>query len=743
MRRLLFLAISTVLILSSCSQSHDLVKDGKSDYKIFVSDKAIAPEKYAAGQLQTYLYEISGCKIDITHQAVENGKLIYIGFKDAPSSMIENLKPADFGNEEYMIRSDGNNLLIAGGDTRGTLYGVMGYLSDYLGCRWFTREVAKIPSQPTIALSKIEDRQKPAFEYRDMDWRESLDTTWVIHNRLNGMRVGDSLGGNYITYPFVHTFYQLVSPEKYFHSHPEYFSEVNGKRIGENGQLCLTNPDVVKVATATVFDWIKTHPKASVFSIDQNDGEGYCKCKNCRALDEKEGSHAGTLLAFVNQIADTVAKVYPKVKLQTLAYAYTVVPPKNIRPADNVLIRLCHYEYCAAHPIESCVINKPFLNQLDQWKQIAKGRITIWDYYTDFRNYLMPYPNFGSFSHDIKFYVDNGVKGLFAEGDADGGGEFAELRSWVIAQLMWHPDQDAQQLIKEFIDNVYGKAAEYIASYIQLLQKQITPDTHLSIWAEPYDVNYLNRSTIQKSDSLFALARKAASGDTALSARVELAYLPVLYTKLYSFSQGGTAYIDRQNLPDALHQFNELVSRYHITGLGADTKTYGSMEGFLNRIQLATISEFYTDWWVIGPFDNTDHKGLYKIFPPEQGFDSTQEYAGANGKKLLWKKYDDNTTGYIDFNSLFGSPENVVAYARRIITLPEDKTIKFGVGNNDGIRIWINGKLVFDRATAAIGPNQNTFSIKLNKGENTVLVKVDQLRHGWGFYLSKMDDTES
>ena len=184
------------------------------------------------------------------------------------------------------------------------------------------------------------------------------------------------MGGTYITYPFVHTFYALVPPEKYFSTHPGYFSEINGKRVGKDAQLCLTNPDVVKVAIATVFDWIKTHPKANVFSIDQNDGEGYCECKYCKALDEKEGSHSGTLINFVNQIADTIAKVYPKIKLQTLAYAYTVVPPKNIRPADNIMIRLCHYNDCASHPIEGCEVNKPYLDQINQWQDIAK-EITI------------------------------------------------------------------------------------------------------------------------------------------------------------------------------------------------------------------------------------------------------------------------------------------------------------------------------------------------------------------------------
>lgn len=736
--RSLLLAIFAATILSACSQNQQLVKNGQSDYKIFVSDKAIAPEKHAAEELQTYLYKVSGCKMEITHQQGNDEKLIYIGFKDAPASITGNLNPAEFGKEEYIIRSDGKNLLIAGGETRGTLYGVMGYLSDYLGCRWYTREVAKIPSSPTLSLTKIEDRQKPALDYRDMDWRESLDTAWTIHNRLNGMQVGDALGGSYITFPFVHTFNALVPPEKYFKTHPEYFSEVNGKRTATLAQLCLTNPEVVKIATATVFDWIKTRPEVSVYSIDQNDFGGRCECKHCTALDTQEGSPAGSLLAFVNQIADTVAKVYPKVKLQTLAYDYTVVPPKNIRPADNVIIRLCHYDYCAAHPLTGCIENKPFLEQLDQWKKITKAGITIWDYYTNFRNYLMPYPNFASFSHDVKFYADNGVMGLFAEGNANGGaGEFAELRSWVIARLMWNQDQDASKLIDEFVDNVYGKAAKHITAYIKLLHDQVKPDTHFGIWPEPFDVSYLDRSTIQKADSLFALAKKAAEGDTALTARIELDHLPILYTKLYYFAQGGTAYISKEELPAALSRYNNFITKYHITGLGADLETFGSVPKFLEKIQLAANTTFYTDWLISGPFDNTDHKGHDNVYPPEQGFDSTQTFTGAKGQKINWKKYQDNTTGYIDLNKVYGPSENVVAYARRIVTLPEAKTVKFGVGNNDGIKVWMNGKLVYDLAGAAPGPNQHFFTATLNKGENTVLVKIDQLKRGWGFYFTE------
>ena len=84
--------------------------------------------------------------------------------------------------------------------------------------------------------------------------------------------------------------------EEYFDSHPEYFSETNGKRISKRTQLCLTNPDVLKIAINRVREWIEEEPDVKIISISQNDWYNPCECKNCRTIDEKEGSHSGTLI---------------------------------------------------------------------------------------------------------------------------------------------------------------------------------------------------------------------------------------------------------------------------------------------------------------------------------------------------------------------------------------------------------------------------------------------------------------
>ena len=153
-----------------------------------------------------------------------------------------------------------------------------------------------------------------------------------MRNRLNGKYslATEEWGGKIDYQGFVHTFNGLVPPEEHFATHPEYFSEIDGQRVGERSQLCLTNPDVLRVATETVYRWIAENPAASIISVSQNDWHNYCQCANCSALAEKEGSQSGPLLHFVNGIAAPRGKTsgyyhrYP-------AYQYQAEGPRTVK----------------------------------------------------------------------------------------------------------------------------------------------------------------------------------------------------------------------------------------------------------------------------------------------------------------------------------------------------------------------------------------------------------------------------
>src|SRR5690606_21605830 len=245
-----------------------------------------------------------------------------------------------------VLRSVGDRIVLSGGRLRGSLYAVSRFLQDYCGVRWWTPWASRIPRTPDLQVPELNVRTAPAFESRDPFWYCAFNEDWAVRNFSNGQsaRIRPERGGAVRYKGFVHTFYPLVPPEKHFESHPEWYSLIKGKRTHERAQLCTTNPRLREFMVERVREWLREEPEASIISISQNDWYNPCECDACMAIDDAEGSHAGTMLALVNYIAEKLEPEFPHVAFDTLAYQYTRKPPKTLRPRDNVIIRLCSIE---------------------------------------------------------------------------------------------------------------------------------------------------------------------------------------------------------------------------------------------------------------------------------------------------------------------------------------------------------------------------------------------------------------
>ena len=119
----------------------------------------------------------------------------------------------------------------------------------------------------------------------------------------------------------------------------------------------------------------------------------------------------GSLLEFVNAIADAVAREHPGVKVGTLSYWYTRKPPRTIKPRPNVQIQLCSIECCVVHPINdpACEKNRRFCSDMAAWGKLTDN-IFIWNYNTNFSNYLLPFPNLRVIGPNVRYFVKNGAK---------------------------------------------------------------------------------------------------------------------------------------------------------------------------------------------------------------------------------------------------------------------------------------------------------------------------------------------
>ena len=538
---------------------YSLFSKGKSDYRIILSDDASKSEKWAADELQHWIQEVSDAELPIeTLNSTYKGPKILVGYNELTAQKISAQKP-EAGDESFHYLNNGADIFIYGGSERGTMYGVMTFLEKELGCRWYTPSVTITPKKVEYSFEKLFHSEKPGVRVRNDFYYEAFDPAWAARNKMNGTLSFDKINpqpGGTENYWSVHTFYRFLPPEEFYKDHPEYYSLMDGKRIYDRAQLCLTNPDVLKIVTERLKNTMRENPDYLIYSVSQNDWRNPCQCEKCQAIAQKEGSEAGPIIWFVNQVAEAIEKEFPDKFVGTLAYQYTRTPPKTFKPRKNVVVRLCSIECCFSHDFQTCPENQSFLNDLKEWATISP-HLYIWDYVVNFTHYIMPYPNFNVLQSNIKTLRDNKAIGIMEQAAYQSrGGEFAELRAYLISKLLWDPECDTKKVIDDFMYGYYGRAGQYVREYFDYLQNRVTPETHIHLGLSPDDILF-SGSFVADAKKIFQNAEMVADNNEILH-RVEMAELPILYLKC------------RKNPELAIYdgtyaKFNRIVKREGIT----------------------------------------------------------------------------------------------------------------------------------------------------------------------------------
>lgn len=520
-----------VLMLAGCCAAHadfQIATNGRASCEIVQAADATEVEKHAAADLARSLKAITGAEFPIVATATDASKpVIRVGPGAAK------LDAAQFGAEDFVARVSDTEIILAGGRPRGTIYAVNRFLQDQCGIRFWTPWATTIPTNANLRLANLSSTVKPVFEYRYPFWYSGMiDPVWKVRHQVNGDGQGipANLGGGIEYKGFAHTFYQLVEPAKLFDTHPEWFSLIKDKRTCVDAQLCLTNPKLRDYTVERVKEWLRSTPSAAIVSVTQNDCFNPCECPDCKAVDDAEGSHAGTMIQFVNYIAEHIEAEFPHVAVDTFAYQYTRKPPKTVQPRPNVIVRLCSIECNFREPIDD-KSNETFFKDLEGWSKICK-RLYIWDYTTDFTHYVNPHPNWFTLGANVRQFQKFGVKGVFEQGAYQGyGPEMGELRAWVLAQLLWNPQLDDRALIREFLEGYYGKAAAApIAQYMEMMHNK-SRGFYLSCFLgkEP---EHLQFEALAEAEHLWQQAEAAAAAEPEKLVRVRMGHIPVRYAWL-------------------------------------------------------------------------------------------------------------------------------------------------------------------------------------------------------------------
>ena len=438
------------------------VRGARPDCVLVVPSAPRPTEARAAAELRDTVARMTGVELAI-ERGKASGRGVYISIVD----------DRRLGESGFRLSVEGDRLTVTGG-RRGVLYGVYELLETYGGVGWFTSWRTDIPTSARFAVpATLRVEQIPAFAMRDMSWKDTCsDPAFATHLRLNGPRRAftEELGGE-SDYRFApglgtcHTVARLMPPEEFGREHPEYYGLVDGKRVTEGRvQLCLTNPDVLRICTERVLRSVREHPDLRYFGVSQGDStRTVCTCERCLASDRRYGdAPSGTFLAFVNAIAAEVEKVRPDAIVETLAYRYTRKPPVGIRPRHNVMPCLCTIECDYSRPIPESDYreNVAFVNDIRVWRDISPF-LYVWDYTVNFSHYGYPFADFKAIQGNLRFFRESGVEQIFEQGDGQGlHAWFGELRAYLLAKLEWNPDADVALLTDRFFKGYYGPAAD-------------------------------------------------------------------------------------------------------------------------------------------------------------------------------------------------------------------------------------------------------------------------------------------
>ncbi len=567
-------------ITSTSAAGLVLADHGRSSYSIVVAPDASATVMHAAQELADDLKQISGAALLVMSQKPP-GPAIFVGASPSLPGGFRKVRLDALAAEAFVVRTDRRNLFLAGHDDRGTLYAVYSFLEEHLGARWYSPEVTVLPPQDVVRIPALEEAQAPAFGYRNTDEANVfMNGQWDAHLKLNGVSVPDQadLGGINRLFNGAENFYGLVPPDRYFADHPDYYSLVGGKRKSSwDSQLCLSSPGVFKLVVDALVAEAKANPKLLTLGLSPNDAEhGNCECDACRAADAKFGSPGGTLLDFVNKVGTAVQAALPdrKIWLETLAYQYTekAPTPGTISPASNVVVCLAPIYACDGHPLATDPQNKTSNEALIAWNKVAPGHLQIWHYVVNFAHYVQPYPDWDELGADMAYYRDNGVSGMFCEGDSAGNCNLQAMHTWVMAHLFWNPGQDVWALVRDFSNGYYGKAGADIYAYLRLFHDRLQQsNVHLHLY-DPPSSPLFSAELLKSANDLFDHAEAAAESPEVKS-RVEEARMGIRYIDLANHVPGKDATTaDRDAFRARLDPFIADIARFKIPSMSEGHK---------------------------------------------------------------------------------------------------------------------------------------------------------------------------
>lgn len=514
------LAVLPLIPTGGSSGSLTLVADGVSLAPIVVFQGAPPKTLRAADELADYIEKISGARPTVVGGMPDRmpERAIWVGYQPA----LDNLFPEidfDFRHpEEILIAANDNHVVIAGRDRwdpdrmvaqgarqtiqgvqseYGTINAVYTFLQDYLDVRWlFPGEIGvDVIERDTIRLTPFVYRYHPQirsrasiFNFSQLGNNQGASHDWVRFQRLQL----DSL-----SVPGGHGF--SAWSERFGESHPEFFAlQPDGSRGGfgfpnwRNVKMCKSNPELWAQWIRDVERSVEQNPARTVFNAAANDAynQGYCVCEHCVAWDHPEGEPRRLMwqgiameypalsdrqVTFANQLGRLLKERFPDRDyfVSIMAYGPSRPEPVEARPAANVIIGNVANFIIRPGYLDRDAVREPQPSHREQFKEWARmGALQAWRPNTGnpagWREGLPDVP-IRHVIDSMQFVAEHGAIGIFVDMVWEHWHAQGPLY-YVLGQLAWNPNQDAEALLADYYRRGFGPAADRIEAYWTLME---------------------------------------------------------------------------------------------------------------------------------------------------------------------------------------------------------------------------------------------------------------------------------
>lgn len=489
-------------------------------FVIIIGQNATETEKFAASELQKYLGKTTGFKAEIKKDDSDHKGLFLFSvgrtkFSEGIPGQFDQ-SPVTSGPDSFVIRVDDAGAVLCGGGDRGTLYSVYEFLEQQ-GCRWFfPGELGEVlPENGKLVLKNGEGKFIPDFIQRELGVapvggiRAEDIIDWSAKNRLNRnfnlrneviyrslpadkRKMNDERGGQIRFQWVAHNLSWMLPSEKYFKSHPEYYALYKGERLPSGspgkpgyggGNICTTNPEVIRICADFAIDWFSKNPGGEVVPLWPGDGAiKWCECQECSKLGGinfmpgSRGSMTKRMVVFANAVAKIVAEKYPDRYILCPAYA-NYVEPIDIPLEKNILLQYCLHG-CLVHGPDICAENSKEKEMVGKWSAFARGRMGVWEYfllgdhYSNEQDNPAMLPVVFRARDTLRFLRKSGVNWYFTQ-TSPKYWRHNILPFYVTARMAWNADLDFDSLMNDFCGKMYGAAGESVKNYYMLVEESV------------------------------------------------------------------------------------------------------------------------------------------------------------------------------------------------------------------------------------------------------------------------------